>query len=249
MKTRALVVLLFCAICAQAGLSTSPPLNKVVIEGNVYNVPDVHFRIVDSLMIVCETPGGTYVVWELPDPEAPDPAVPEKYAMRTAIYWELQKAISQSYRQGRRAELDAIAEVVKRHPELKKVEPTVFDGRVLDSYEVWWRDFVDGEWVDDPDPEQWRCTRGDLLTDPRQGWRATRASAFKQLELFCDATVQQLEEGKLVIIFGNRLQPPLVKVFPASSAGEVLEELELARQNPDAELHFLSPEVAARFRR
>ncbi len=257
---RAVMLTLFALALWGAG-ADGPKTTPVVIEGEIYQSDEVSFRTIDSLKVVAETPGGTYLLWELPDPEAPDTVVvPQKYATKHAISHELHAAIRSSYRGGRSAEIAAINEVVSRHPELKKVEPDMYEGRMLDDYVIWWRDSVDGKWVDDPYPETMLGTqhaRSDLPPSSDQEVRgATRASAFRQLEWHRSGLIEALQNGRLLIIFcdGGRVvfsgvHRPLIRSFAPGKAEAVLEEIERVRADPKAELRFLTPEIAARFRR
>lgn len=224
-----------------------PDSGLVYIDGNVLAGELVTFRI-DGYRAVLQTPQGVYELWELFDPDAkPVTEAPKKYIHHHAIGRELQAAVSASYSSGREAEYAAIQAVVLRHPDhLDHIEQQFWEGRVLDSYLIFWKD--DGGEPEDT-PVYWTPGRAPLKATGGSGGQATQESVRKQLQLYINSTIEQLNKGNLVCFFPAGRRLPYDLVFRGGAVPSALDELRLIEEGHDPDVHFIPVSVRERIKR
>jgi hypothetical protein len=226
MRRFLVLLLLFCASGARA--DSSPDSGQVAIRGVVYPAHDVTFRIVDDVGVVIDTPSSRYMLWEVPDPEAPAPPADPTYTVRHVIYDELGAAVRNS--SNWEAEKAAVQAVVDAHPsELRAIVPN--DG--AHGYEIFFT-------ADSLDGDIWMPVRT-TTPDSTMG-TATRASTRRGLAVYVDRWLNALNEGALLVVWSRGLRPPGVQIFRGPEIRKVLREIELIKAVQDS-VRLLSPKA------
>ncbi len=197
----------------------------MVIEGKLFDVHDVHLRVVDSLKMVAETPGGTLVLWELPDPDAPVPPASEAAVRRQRIYDLLVAAVDSSTNW--EAEKAAVQKVVDEHDELERVVP--YDH--AHAYEIFWRNGPLGGIIWTPERTLGTGTGA-----------ATRETINRALERDIADLCSAMDEGALLVLWSRGTKEPGVQIFRGPAISKVLREIAFLKTVQDS-VSLLSPEA------
>lgn len=183
-----------------------PESGKIVIEGTIYEGPQVELWVTD-LTLEVETPDGVTVLVSFPEQKE------TTLGEHTKASRELADAVYSCFEKGPRGVertgsiWDSIQVVVDRYDYLISVRP-IEDS---ESYLVQW----DGDEV----KVVWQCPHTYVTPERRESLlKATRSVADrmagirKQLDFFCDGILRQLDSENLVIVWPAN-HGPISQVF------------------------------------